>query len=226
MLRNRSRSFCHWLPKVVVLVLVLVWTDTAYATGVNLLCQNFQGSVQASGGAFSSTSGGCSTGVFTGTINGSNGVINVQLANNGDTISHHHDVLPTGLNWLVSTLVVFRFDVTSNMQNITLQTSASPSLEETFLNITGPSGNFYFLGGNWQTGGWHPEDTIPLGGNTLELLPGTYSGIYRFATWTGGGHKVTSVSLAIDATIIPEPNTALLLSLGLVGIATKRRRLN
>ena len=113
MLRNRSRSFCHWLPKVVVLVLVLVWTDTAYATGVNLLCQNFQGSVQASGGAFSSTSGGCSTGVFTGTLNHSDGVINVQLANNGDTISHHHDVLPTGLNWLVSTLVVFRFDVTS-----------------------------------------------------------------------------------------------------------------
>jgi hypothetical protein len=178
---------------------------------------------------FQSTSGGCSTGTFTGTLNNLlEGIITAQVTTNGTTLTHHHDIqdIGSGTNWLVSTETLFSFTVTPDMEGVTLQTSPSPTFEETFLQIQGPSGTFNFLGGGWQSSGSPPAGTVPLGGNTLELLPGVYSGFYRFKTFTSSGHKVELVWLAIEAIVIPEPSTALLLCFGLVALATQRRRLN
>jgi hypothetical protein len=213
----------------IALILISGWTGFAFATPVALTCGSLQGSVIFSE-PFQTTSGGCSTGSFTGSLeNPLEGVVTARVSFNGNTISHHHDIedIGSGTNWLVSTQALFSFTVTPEMESITLQASSSPSLEETFLQIQGPVETLYFLGGGWQSSGSPPSSTSPLGGNTLELPPGTYTGFYRFKTYTSSGHKVSAVSLSLDATImapVPEPNTALLVALGLVGFAADRRR--
>lgn len=203
-------------PSVAAL-LILGWTNAASAAPIALHCDSLQGSIIFSE-PFQSTSGNCSTGSFTGSLdNPLEGIITARVTRSGNTLTHQHDVqdIGSGTNWLVSTEATFHFTVTQEVESISLQASSSPTFEETFLQLQGPSGTFSFLGGGWQSPGSPPSGSVPIGGTTLELLPGTYSGFYRFKTFTSSGHKVESVWIAIDATLVPEPSTGLLFALGL-----------
>ena len=93
------------LIAMVGLVAVLTWTDTADAIPVTLRCSSFQGQIVYAY-PYLSTSGGCSTGIFTGTYNNPlEGIITAQVTNDGNMITHNHDIQDTGNNnWLVSTL--------------------------------------------------------------------------------------------------------------------------
>ena len=196
------------------------------ALAIPLQCSSLHGSIIFAY-PFESTSGACSTGSFQGVLNDPiEGIVVAAVSMDSSRITHSHDVrdIGSGTNWLVSTLASFAFFVTPDVGTITLRTSPSSAFDEVFLQIQGPSGSLSFLGGGWQSAGSPPAGTAPLGGNALDLLPGNYTGFYRFRTFTSSGHRVESVWLSFDATVVPEARSGVLIAIAIVLVAALEGR--
>jgi hypothetical protein len=125
----------------------------------------------------------------------------------------------------------YSFSMNNNLDAI-LITLTVDEIDSTlaFSVLTITSGTEYWLeaqaiGSDLSLSFWEVGEAKPLTPLLSVSDSALTSGQIGLAAYHWGGDAVLSSSFD-DVTFVPEPNTAFLLTLGLIGIATKRRRLN
>ncbi|MGH0029287.1 MAG: PEP-CTERM sorting domain-containing protein [Myxococcota bacterium] len=219
---------------MLVSALLLAWCMAfrpadAHALTLPLSCSQIQGAIVfGDASSFPSTSGGCSTESYSASIvdliEGSQS-IEVSLAS--ASISHSHQAVRGGSAWAVYSAVSFSFEVPANTDSIQLTTSyPQPVLDEYVLQIQGSGFSATYWNEVWVVGAAPPPGLLPLPTGPILLAPGSYSGYFRFATYTptGTGSLGRAASLSIEANVVPEPSTFVLFATGCAVLTLSRRK--
>jgi hypothetical protein len=220
-----------WIPAAAAGLAWWVLLSPGNAQGVPLplSCSQIQAVIVFGGASsFPSTSGGCSTGTYSASVvDLIEGNQNVEVAVGSNSISHAHEAVRGGSAWAVYSAVFFSFEVPANASSIQFVTGyPQPVLDEYVLQIQGDGFNATYWNEVWVIGAAPPPGLIPLPAGPIEIPAGSYSGYFRFATYTptGTGNLSRAGSLSIEANLIPEPSTFSLMAGGLAVLAWTRQR--